>query len=55
MGLPNGLYPFKIPVFFPSGIPAIVFSAIVGILINLLFILLPPSKFGVQERSNLDF
>jgi uracil permease len=55
MGLPNGLYPFKIPVLFPSGIPAIVFSAIVGILINLLFIVLPPSKFGVQERSNLDF
>jgi uracil permease len=55
MGLPNGLYPFKIPVLFPSGIPAIVFSAIVGILINLLFVVLPPSKFGVQERSNLDF
>jgi uracil permease len=55
MGLPNGLFPFKIPVLFPSGIPAIVFSAIVGILINLLFIIFPPSKFGVQERSNLEF
>jgi uracil permease len=55
MGLPNGLYPFNIPVLFPNGIPAIVFSAIVGILINLLFVVLPPSKFGVEERSNLEF
>jgi uracil permease len=54
MGLENGLFPFRIPILFPNGIPAIVFSAIVGILLNLVFILLPPSKFGVQERSNLD-
>lgn len=32
--LPNGIYPFNIPVLFPSGIPAIVFAAIVGILLN---------------------
>src|SRR5690606_35860659 len=37
IGLPNGLYPFQIPVIFPNGIPAIVFSAILGILVNLLF------------------
>ena len=55
LGLPNGLFPFKIPVFFPDGIPAIVFAAIVGILINLLFVLLPPSRFGVKERSNIEF
>jgi uracil permease len=55
LALPNGLYPFKIPVAFPSGIPAIVFAALVGILLNLLFVILPPSKFGVKERSNLDF
>ena len=55
MGLENGLYPFKIPVLFPNGIPAIVFSAIVGILLNLLFVLLPPSAFGVKERSNIEF
>jgi uracil permease len=55
LSLPNGLFPFKIAVLFPNGIPAIVFSAIVGILLNLLFVALPPSKFGVQERSNLDF
>ncbi len=55
MGLPDGLFPFKIPVFFPNGIPAIVFSAIVGILLNLLFVVLPPSAFGVKERSNIEF
>ncbi len=55
MALPNGLFPFPIPVIFPNGIPAIVFSALVGILMNLLFIALPPSKFGVKERSNIEF
>ncbi len=54
LGLENGLFPFKIPVLFPDGIPAIVFAAIVGILINLLFIFLPPSRFGVQERNNIE-
>jgi uracil permease len=54
MALPDGLFPFNIPVIFPNGIPAIVFSAIVGILINLIFILLPPSRFGIKERSNID-
>ena len=54
-GVPDGLFPFKIPVLFPKGIPAIVFAAIVGILLNVLFVLLPPSKFGVKERSNIEF
>lgn len=54
LGLPNGLFPFKIPVIFPEGIPAIVFAAIVGILLNLLFLLLPPSMFGVKERENIN-
>ncbi len=55
LGLKDGLYPFPIPVLFPNGIPAIVFSAIVGILINAIFVWLPPSKFGVKERSNIEF
>jgi uracil permease len=44
LGLPNGLYPFKIPVLFPNGIPAIVFAAIVGILINLIFVFVKPPE-----------
>lgn len=55
LGLKDGLYPFPIPVLFPNGIPAIVFAAIVGILINAIFVWLPPSKFGVPERSNIEF
>jgi uracil permease len=43
LGLPNGMYPFKIPVLFPNGIPAIVFAAISGILINLIFIIFKPA------------
>lgn len=54
MALPDGLFPFTIPVLFPSGIPAIVFSAIVGILVNLVFILLPPTRFGIKDRSNIE-
>jgi uracil permease len=55
LALPNGLFPFEIPVLFPDGIPAIVFAAIVGILLNLLFIILPPSRFGVVERENINY
>jgi hypothetical protein len=54
LALPNGLFPFTVPVVFPNGIPAIVFSAIVGILLNLLFLILPPSIFGVKERENIN-
>ena len=39
LGLPNGLFPFEIPVLFPSGIPAIVFAAIAGIVMNLIFVI----------------
>lgn len=54
LALKDGLFPFPIPVLFPNGIPAIVFSAILGILVNLIFLLLPPSKFGVQDRENIN-
>jgi uracil permease len=54
LALKDGLFPFSIPVIFPNGIPAIVFSAIVGILLNLLFLILPASLFGVKERQNLN-
>jgi len=54
MGLPNGMFPFEIPVLFPSGIPAIVFAAILGILVNLIFLILPPKMFGVEDRQNIN-
>ncbi len=54
LALPNGLFPFPVPFLFPSGIPAIVFAAILGIFINAIFLLLPPSKFGIKERDNIN-
>jgi len=54
LGLPDGLFPFPIPVLFPSGIPAIVFSALLGIVVNLFFLLVPPSRFGVLDRENIN-
>jgi len=39
IGLPNGVFPFPIPFLFPSGIPAIVFAAILGILLNVVFVI----------------
>jgi uracil permease len=38
IGLPNGVFPFNVPFLFPSGIPAIVFAAILGILLNIVFV-----------------
>ncbi|HZY41682.1 MAG TPA: solute carrier family 23 protein, partial [Anaerolineae bacterium] len=54
LALKDGLFPFQIPVIFPNGIPAIVFAAICGIVLNLIFLVLPPSKFGVEDRENLN-
>jgi len=49
IGLPGGLYPFKIPTAFPNGIPAIVFSAIVGILLNVIFLIFKPKMVAEEE------
>jgi uracil permease len=54
LGLADGMFPFPIPVLFPSGIPAIVFAAILGILVNVVFLILPPRLFGVQDRENIN-
>jgi uracil permease len=39
VGLPNGVFPFNVPFLFPNGIPAIVFAAILGILLNIVFVI----------------
>ncbi|MER2599352.1 MAG: solute carrier family 23 protein [Caldilineales bacterium] len=54
LGLENGIFPFKVPFFFPDGIPAIVFAAFIGIVLNLIFVLFPPSRFGVRERADIN-
>ncbi|MBI5348551.1 MAG: hypothetical protein HZB77_04420 [Chloroflexi bacterium] len=54
MTLKDGLFPFLIPYVFPVGVPAIVFAAFAGIVMNLIFLVLPPKMFGVEERENLN-
>ena len=49
LALPNGLFPFKIPYLFPSGIPAIVFAAILGILVNLVFVIFKAPEVSAAE------
>ena len=45
LSLANGLFPFQIPFLFPSGIPAIVFAAILGIALNVVFLVIKaPSR-----------
>ncbi|HWS22931.1 MAG TPA: solute carrier family 23 protein [Anaerolineales bacterium] len=49
LALKDGLYPFIVPYLFPSGIPAIVFAAILGILLNTLFVVIkPPTRRALQ-------
>jgi uracil permease len=40
LALANGVFPFIVPFLFPNGIPAIVFAAILGIVINLVFLVI---------------
>jgi len=49
LALPNGVFPFQIPVLFPNGIPAIVFAAILGILLNAVFLLFRAPEVSVSE------
>ena len=49
LALPNGLFPFEIPYLFPSGIPAIVFAAILGILVNLVFVIFKTPEVSAIE------
>lgn len=44
LALPNGVFPFNVPVLFPNGIPAIVFAALLGILLNVVFVVFEPQE-----------
>ncbi len=43
IGFPGGFIPFPIPGVFPQGLPAIATAAVLGILINLIFVFFKPS------------
>lgn len=40
----GGFIPITIPVVFPNGLPAIATAAVLGILMNLVFLIFPPSE-----------
>jgi uracil permease len=42
IGYPNGFLPIVVPGIFPSGLPAIATAAVLGILINAIFLLFKP-------------
>jgi uracil permease len=44
IGFPNGFIPVTIPGVFPNGLPAIATAAVLGILLNLMFLLFPTKK-----------
>ena len=43
IGFAGGFLPFPIPLVFPSGLPAIATGAVLGILINLIFVFFKPA------------
>lgn len=52
IGLENGVFPFTVPVLFPNGVPAIVFAAILGIAMNLVFeIFKPEAKEAAKAQA----
>jgi uracil permease len=51
LSLPNGLFPFPVPYLFPTGIPAIVFAALLGIALNAVFLIFKtPAVRGGQAE-----
>ena len=44
IGLSGGFIPVTIPVVFPNGLPAIATAAVLGILINLIFLVFKPPR-----------
>jgi len=43
IGFPGGFIPITVPGIFPNGLPAIATAAVLGILINLIFLLFKPA------------
>jgi uracil permease len=52
IGFPGGFLPLTIPGIFPNGLPAIATGAVVGIIINAIFLIFAPPK--VAELGALD-
>ena len=44
IGFPGGFIPITVPGIFPNGLPAIATAAVLGILINAIFLIFKPSS-----------
>jgi len=52
IGFPGGFIPINVPGIFPNGLPAIATAAVLGILINAIFLVFKPA--GASEREKAD-
>ena len=48
IGYPNGFLPVTVPGIFPSGLPAIATAAVLGILINAIFLIFKPATVDTE-------
>ncbi|RLC89923.1 MAG: xanthine permease [Chloroflexi bacterium] len=51
----GGYIPISVGTVFPDGLPCIAAGAVAGILLNAIFLVFPPERFGVKTRENPNF
>ena len=52
IGYPGGLMPITVPGIFPNGLPAIATAAVLGILLNAIFLIFRPSSVSASEKAD---
>jgi uracil permease len=52
IGFPGGFIPITVPGIFPNGLPAIATAAVLGILINAIFLIFKPSTSPAAEPAD---
>ena len=52
IGFPGGFIPITVPGIFPNGLPAIATAAVLGILINAIFLIFKPATATDTERAD---
>jgi uracil permease len=51
IGYPGGFIPVNIPGIFPNGLPAIATAAVLGILLNAIFLIFKPAQVEVANKA----
>ncbi|MEX0788987.1 MAG: solute carrier family 23 protein [Anaerolineales bacterium] len=49
IGFPGGFFPISLPPIFPNGLPAIATAAVLGILMNVIFLIFEPPSVGQAD------